>query len=254
MKKNSDQLQAFLAGLSPDQRNQLLREAIKAKRRADDDRQRASYRSQAGIVRIVRDVLKADPAPYQERILKALVKHKRVAVRGPHGLGKTALAAWVVLWGLLAFDDDVKIPTTASAWRQLEKFLWPEIRKWARPLMTEHADMTLLTLSAKIPGKEAFAVASDDPALIEGAHANTLIYVFDESKAIPAGTWDAAEGAFSGAGEDTGADAYWLAISTPGATDGRFYDIHQRRPGFEDWHTEHVRPNSGEAVKYCFKV
>lgn len=204
------------------------------------------YASPDGIVRFVRDVLKAEPTSYQEDILRQFVEHKRIAVRGPHGLGKTALSSWVVLWGMVAFNTDVKIVTTASAWRQLTKFTWPEIRKWASKAdwgaigVELRRNKELLELSIKLPGKEAFAVASDNPALIEGAHASMLIYVFDEAKAIPVGTWDAAEGAFSGAGQDTQQDAYALAISTPGEPSGRFYDIHARKPGLDDWKTRHV--------------
>jgi hypothetical protein len=29
-------------------------------------------------------------------------------------------------------------------------------------------------------------------------------------------------------------------MSTPGQPQGRFYDIHARRPGYEDWHAHHV--------------
>ena len=204
------------------------------------------YRTEDGIVRFVREVLGAEPAPYQIDILRALVREKRVAARGPHGLGKTALAAWVICWVMTVFDVDVKAPTTASAWRQLEKFLWPEIRKWATQANWHRIGLTitpgqdLLQLAFKRPGKEAFAVASDNPALIEGAHASLILYVFDEAKSIPAGTWDAAEGAFSGAGADTGGLAYALAISTPGEPSGRFYDIHARKPGYEDWWVRHV--------------
>lgn len=215
---------------------------------AGSEAQRAFIQSEDGIAWFVRDVLGAEPAPYQEHILRLFIRHKRVAVRGPHGLGKTALAAWVILWGLVAFPDDVKIPTTASAWRQLKEFLWPEVRKWARKAKWNLVGMTitegreLLDLSIRIReyDKAAFAVASNNPSLIEGAHAKHIIYVFDESKAIPDSTWDAAEGAFSTAGED-GTDAYALAISTPGVPSGRFYDIHKRRPGYEDWHTVHVK-------------
>lgn len=221
---------------------------------AGSDAQRAFIQSEDGIVWFVRDVLGAEPAPYQEHILRALIRYKRVAVRGPHGLGKTALASWVILWGLVAFPDDVKIPTTASAWRQLKEFLWPEVRKWARGAKWNLVGMTivegrdLLDLSIRIRehDKAAFAVASNNPALIEGAHAKHIIYVFDESKSIPDSTWDAAEGAFSTAGDD-GTIAYALAISTPGSTSGRFYDIHKRRPGYDDWHTIHV--TLAEAVK-----
>ncbi len=104
--------------------------------------------------------------------------------------------------------------------------------------VTRHRE--LLELSFKLPGKEAFAVASNDPDLIEGAHAQHLIYVFDEAKAIPNNIWDAAEGAFSTAGDDTDSVAYALAISTPGDTSGRFYEIHAKRPGLENWWTRHV--------------
>lgn len=66
----------------------------------------------------------------------------------------------------------------------------------------------------------------------------------DEAKAIDAATWDAAEGAF--ATDDvamTGgavSECLWFAISTPGAPNGRFYDIHSRRAGYEDWDVRHI--------------
>lgn len=178
------------------------------------------------------------PTPYQLEILRALVQHRRVAARGPHGLGKTAMAAWAVLWFALTRDGrDWKIVTTAGAWRQLSKFLWPEIRKWGRRLRWAKIPRTpfdfrrdLMDLSLKLATGEAFAAASDQPALIEGAHAKHLLYLFDEAKSIGDATWDAAEGAFSGRDE-----ALALALSTPGVTGGRFYEIHARRPGFEDW-------------------
>jgi hypothetical protein len=171
-------------------------------------------------------------------------------VRGPHGLGKTAEAAWAVLWFALtreAAAEDWKVPTTASVWRQLEKFLWPEIHKWVkvinwkackrRPLKDGEE---LLDMAIKLRFGSAFAVASDDPAKIEGAHADQLFYVYDESKAIPMETFDASEGAFSGAGADTPMEAFALASSTPGEPQGRFYDIQKRKPGTEDWHVEVV--------------
>lgn len=183
-----------------------------------------------------------EPTEYQLDILRNLASNRRASVRGPHGLGKTALAAWAILWFALTRDgEDWKIPTTASAWRQLTKFLWPEIKKWARRLDWSKLDhdqfderTELLSLSIKLKTGEAFALASDNSAMIEGAHAEHLFYVFDEAKIIPPSTWDSAEGAFS-----TG-DAYWLAISTPGEPNGRFYDIHRRAPGYDDWWVRHV--------------
>jgi hypothetical protein len=189
-------------------------------------------------------------APYQRENLTAIVEHGRVAVRGPHGLGKTTEKAIAVLWFAITRDDahkDWKIPTTASAWRQLEQYLWPEIHKWARRLRWDvigrppfRDGVELQVLQLKLTHGHAFAVASDQPALIEGAHADAILYVFDEAKAIPPATFDAAEGAFSGAGADTVAEAYAFASSTPGEPNGRFYDIHARKTGLEDWWTRHV--------------
>jgi hypothetical protein len=189
------------------------------------------------------------PTSYQTELLEALPQHHRLCVRGPHGLGKSALAAWVVLWFSLTRDGaaDWKIPTTASAWRQLDHFLWPEIHKWARRLRWDRLGREplnerteLLQLNLRLSTGEAFAAASDRPELIEGAHADQLLYIFDEAKAIIPETFDAAEGAFSGAGSDTTAEAYALALSTPGEPNGRFYEIQSRRAGYEDWHVRAV--------------
>jgi len=187
----------------------------------------------------------AELADYQQHIAQDLETEHRVAVRGPHGLGKTALAARLILWFALTREanaDDWKIPTTASAWRQLTKYLWPEVSKWSRHIRWDvigwrgplKENTELLTLSIKLPHGEAFALASNKSDLIEGAHASQLLYVFDEAKSIPDATWDSAEGAFS-----TG-DCYWLAISTPGEPQGRFHQIHQRQAGYTDWKARHV--------------
>ena len=185
---------------------------------------------------------------YQEEILAAIPQYKRVCVRGPHGLGKTTTAAIAMLWFANTRDMlDWKIPTTASAWRQLEKFLWPEVHKWARRLKWDklgrrpyNSRTELMTLNLRLKTGQAFAAASDVPELIEGAHADHLFYLYDESKAISAETFNASEGAFSGAGRDTVAEAYALAISTPGEPNGRFWEIQTRKPGYEDWHVIHV--------------
>jgi len=183
------------------------------------------------------------PKPYQLEILEQLPKKKRISIRGPHGLGKTATAAWIVLWAVLT-SEDVKTPTTASAWRQLTKYLWPEIHKWAARLNWKKIGREpfdrgreLLALSLKrSPTCEAFAVASKATSaeLIEGAHARRIVYVFDEAKAIPDEIWDAAEGSFAGAGKDTKAEAFEISISTPGEPKGRFYQIQSRAPGYQD--------------------
>jgi len=180
-------------------------------------------------------------APYQIEILGELGPRRRVAVRGPHGLGKTCIASIALLHFALTHDgDDWKVPTTASAWQQLTEYFWPEVHKWASRIRWDKigrqrfTKYELQTLKLGLSTGHAFAMASAEDERTEGAHADHLLYIFDEAKIIPIGRWDAAEGALS-----TG-DAYALAISTPGDPQGRFYDIHSRKPGYEDWWVRHV--------------
>lgn len=183
------------------------------------------------------------PTAYQLEICEAFPHKKRCAVRGPHGLGKTALASWIVLWFALTRDGyDWKIVTTASAYRQLVKYLWPEIHKWVRKIRWDvigtlpwREGHELLSVSLRLNTGSAFAVASNKPDLIEGAHAKHMLYVYDEAKAIPDKTWDAIEGAFANVGAGTGDEGLALAISTPGDINGRFYDINRKKAGLEDW-------------------
>lgn len=196
-------------------------------------------------------------ADYQDEILDAIVRRRKVAARGPHGLGKTCIVSVAVLWFATtrnAAGIDWKIVTTASAWRQLTIYLWPEIHKWARHIRWDalgrpafDPKREMLDLNLKLSLGAASAVASNDPAKIEGAHADSLLYIFDESKTIPADTWDAAEGAFSGGRADGLPEAFALAVSTPGPPAGRFYDIHRRARGLDDWWTRHVTVD--EAIK-----
>jgi hypothetical protein len=190
------------------------------------------------------------PASYQLQIMRALVDHGRVAVRAPHGVGKTTTLALLTLWFATtrnAAGTPWKVVLTAGGWRQLERYLWPEIHHWARRLDWERIGRApfapateLMRLGLRLSHGEAFAVAAEDPQKIEGAHADALFYIFDESKAIAPATFDAAEGAFAGAGEQTGREALAIASSTPGAASGRFYDFFRRAPGLEDWYPMHV--------------
>lgn len=192
----------------------------------------------------------ADLADYQKDIGDALPRERRVAVKGPHGLGKSFTGAWLVNWFATTRElagKDWKIITTASAWRHLEVYLWPEIHKWAGRIdfttlgrSAFNPRTELLDLRLKLPHGAATAVASNQPERIEGAHAEELLYLLDEAKIIPPATWDSIEGAFSNAGPDTADNAYAFAMSTPGPPSGRFYQIHKREAGYEDWWTRSV--------------
>jgi hypothetical protein len=229
-----------------------LRDLKEAEREAEAaDARRYLYDPVGWITRYILWRPEQGLAPYQEDILTALANHKRVAARGPHGLGKSMLASCVVIWFVCTREMagiDWKVLTTASAWRHLTKYLWPEIHKWVRGMHWQElgrepfSERTeLLGLMLKLHYGAASAVASSKPEFIEGAHADSLLYVIDEAKVVPDETWDAIEGAFSGGRSEGLPEAFALAISTPGPPRGRFYEIHTRKPGLDDWWVRHVR-------------
>ena len=188
------------------------------------------------------------PTDYQIDIMEILVNSERhrEAVFGPRGLGKSAVDSWLVLWFSLTRDAaelDWKIPITAGSWKpHLVNYLWPEIHKWARRLRWDKigrpsfdTQRELLANTIKLRFGEVFSFSPKNPALAEGAHATQLFFLFDESKAIIEGLFDACEGAFSQAGLGGDYDAFALATSSPGPPLGRFYEICSYNTAYADW-------------------
>lgn len=187
---------------------------------------------------------------YQKRIMAKVPEKRRVCARTPRGAGKSAFAAQTVLWfGLTreALGIDWKCVCTAGVGSQLRNYFWPEVKRWARILNWDvigreefNLRSELLTDALHLMYGRAFCVAPEEPQKIEGAHAQSLLVVLDESKMIPEAVFDAVEGMFSGAGEDSMFEAFALMISTPGGPNGRFYEVQSRKPQYKDWWTEHV--------------
>lgn len=169
---------------------------------------------------------------------------QKLAIHGPHGIGKTVLVSLLLLWvGSTSYD--CKVITTASAWRQLTKYLWPEIHKWSIRVnwgRIGHFPNLLRLEGSFSETAKMFAVACSNSATIEGAHAERVLYLYDEAKSIPPTTWEASEGAFSTPGRHL-----QVALSTPGEASGIFYDVCARQKGYEDWEVVYVSPR--EAIR-----
>lgn len=190
------------------------------------------------------------PSEYQQQIGRNLVRHHREAVKGPRRLGKTALAALLVLWFSLTRDGahDWKLVTMAGGWGQLKRYLWPEVHKWARVLRWDvigrppfKHDDELLKESLQLTTGAAFGMVSDRPELIEGAGAKQYFLIMDEAKSITDSMFDAAEGSMASGGTKPGYETFALMISTPPQVRaGRFYDIFARKAGLEKWHPQSV--------------
>ncbi len=85
-------------------------------------------------LQFVKECLKATPTSQQIQILsgdRSITKHKRTSVRSGHGPGKSAVAAWLILW-FIATRPFAKVVCTAPTNRQLTDILLAEIAKWLR--------------------------------------------------------------------------------------------------------------------------
>lgn len=239
-----------------DQNNPVLVQAVRqvAEKRSDEPRRKFRATYWRDPVAFVHDCFiwrpGESPTKYQDEIMAALPKYHRVSARGGRGFGKSALCSWLILWFALTRDgEDWKVPTTAGAWRQLIKFLWPEVHKWARrlnwnkiPRPPFDTRTELLSQNLKLWTGEAFASSSDKQDLIEGAHADYLLYILDECKVIPDKVFDSVEGSLTGGGfTNNTREAFVIAVSTPGDRIGRFFDIQRHGPGYDDWWVRHVK-------------
>ena len=140
----------------------------------------------------VREVLHAEPDPWQADVLRALARgHTRLAIRSGHGTGKTAIAAWTVIW-FASTRTPFKIIVTAPTAPQLFDVLYPEIRKWFDRLPPGWRDLWDFSTSDHITLKadqECFITARtsriETPEAMQGVHSDNVLLVCDEASGIP---------------------------------------------------------------------
>src|SRR5262245_19610118 len=79
---------------------------------------------------------RAGPESWQADILRAIRdglltpnEAIQLAVASGHGVGKSALVAWVILWSISTFEDTRGV-VTANTESQLKTKTWAELGKW----------------------------------------------------------------------------------------------------------------------------
>lgn len=196
---------------------------------------------EGGPAQFAQELFGVEPHAWQWEASRALVAKRRVSVRSGHGVGKSALEAWTVLWYLMTHFPS-KIPCTAPTAHQLYDILWAEISKWHQVMRERHGPLAAWIEKsservwlAQTP-QEAFAVARtsrpEQPEALQGFHADNLLFVIDEASGVPDSVFEVAEGALSTPG------AYVLMAGNPTRMSGYFYDSHHKMR--ESWATLRV--------------
>lgn len=150
----------------------------------------------------------------------------QIAVASGHGVGKSALVAWIILWAFTTREDTRGV-ITANTDTQLRTKTWAELGKWfnmfrarsifrltATGLFSRDPETTKTWRIDQVPWSEHNMEA------FQGLHnkGKRLLLIFDEASAIPDMIWEVAEGALT----DDDTEIIWCVFGNPTRNSGRF--------------------------------
>ena len=187
-------------------------------------------------VEFVEDVIQATPDPQQAAILRSVAGSKMTSVRSGHGVGKSTVEAWSVIW-FMSTRPFPKIPCTAPTQHQLFDILWAEVSKWLRnnPALSRELTWTKEKVYMKGYPEEWFAVArtASKPDALQGFHAEDLLFIIDEASGVDDVIFEPVLGALSTPG------ARLLMCGNPTQLSGFFYDSHNKnRASYSTFHID----------------
>jgi hypothetical protein len=179
---------------------------------------------QVEILKEIGEGLKAGKLSAQQAI--------QIATASGHGIGKSALVAWLILWAISTFEDTRGV-VTANTDNQLRTKTWAEVAKWHRMLINRHwFEFTATSLFSVDPEHSKTWRIDMNPwserntEAFAGLHnkGKRILLIFDEASAIPDLIWEVAEGALTD--EDT--EIVWCCFGNPTRNVGRFFECFGR--------------------------
>lgn len=187
-------------------------------------------------VEFTEDVIRARPEPEQAKILRSVATNPMTTVRSGHGVGKSAVEAWAVIW-FICTHPFPKIPCTAPTQHQLFDILWAEVSKWIRNNKTLANELVWTKEKVYMRGypEEWFAVArtASKPDALQGFHAEHVLYIIDEASGVDDTIFEPVLGALSTPG------ARLLMCGNPTQLSGFFYDSHNKnRASYSAFHID----------------
>ncbi len=144
----------------------------------------------------------------------------QIAVASGHGIGKTALVAWIILW-YISTRHNPQIVVTASTGAQLANKTWRELAKWQKLSLNGHwFEWTATKFYLKAEPQTWFASAipwsEHNSEAFAGTHEKNVLVLFDEASGIEDIIWEVTEGAMTTPG------AAWICFGNPTKNRGRF--------------------------------
>lgn len=197
----------------------------------------AAYRDHP--VLFVREVLGATPLPWQEDFLRAVARgERRISVRAGHGVGKSTVCSWALIWHMVTRYPQKSVVTAPTA-AQLFDALYSELKSWINklpPILKDLFEVFSDRINLKDAPESSFISArtssSERPEALAGVHSENVLLIVDEASAVPEAVFEAAAGSMSGHSATT------ILISNPTRNSGLFYKTHHELAS--DWFRLHV--------------
>ncbi len=176
----------------------------------------------------------------------------QMATVSGHGVGKTALVAWLIHW-FISTRPNPQIICTANTVSQLTGKTWRELAKWRRLAINgDWFQWTATKYYLKGQSDTWFAAAvpwsKDRAEAFAGTHETHVLLLFDEASAIADEIWEVAEGALTTSG------AMWLVFGNGTKNTGRFRECFRRfRHRWTQFHVdarEAKRANAGKIAEW----
>lgn len=152
----------------------------------------------------------------------------QMAVASGHGIGKSALVSWLILWAMSTFED-TKGVVTANTATQLATKTWAELAKWHRMSINSHWFIYESTsLHSSDPAHEKtwridaipWSKSKGKAEAFAGLHnkGKRILLIFDEASGIDDIIWETSEGALT----DANTEIIWVVFGNPLHNTGRF--------------------------------
>lgn len=176
-----------------------------------------------------RDKLGVFPWSKQAEVMRATAENRLVTVQSAHGVGKTRLASWMVLWFIATRPTrTTKVVTSAPTAHQVRAVLWEYIRQGH-----EQAKMPGYVTQGMVPELKidghlvAYGRKPSDhqKSSFQGSHADHMLIVLDEAGGIPKWLWDAADSLMTSEN-----DQHLLAIGNPDDNASHFFTVCTTEP------------------------
>ena len=144
----------------------------------------------------------------------------REATASGHGIGKTAVTAWLCLWAM-STRAHLSGVVTANTMNQLSTKTWRELALWHKRLLHRHWFKWAATKFWHVKEPETWYISAapnseHNSEAFAGLHGKYKLIIYDEASAIPDKIWEVTEGAM------TDLRSMWFVFGNPTRNTGRF--------------------------------